>query len=120
MASNNPVNTPPVQPAPAPQPKPQPAPIAVPNMAQPGAAPTAGGNKMIFWLVGGLVLIILLAGGVFLFMNRQSAKTANTQTDRNKQTPAPVKDTFEQDLNAIDVATPGAEFDSIDQDLQGL
>lgn len=98
------INTPPPQPA-------------VPQTPTPGA-PAEESNKLILWLVIGLVVIIVLVGGIYLFLSRQQG-TTQPQTITS-QTPAP-QENLENDLNSIDVETGAdSDFTSIDQDLQSL
>lgn len=108
MENSNQVN--PVQPV-EPTPITQPTPIVVP--------PTEpeDGNKMVLWLILGLVVIALVVGGVYIYFSRQQpAETVGTQ-----QSPAPAaEENLENDLNAIDVGNIDQDFSAIDQDLQNL
>ncbi len=100
-----------------------PAAPPVPNATQPaGATPTpvGGGSKKIFLIVG-VVVLILLAVGVYMYMSGQKpAKAPAVQSTNNQPVPIQPKDTTQEDLNAIDVASPDSDFVSIDSDLQSL
>lgn len=105
---NTPVtNTPPPQPA-------------VPQTPTP-AAPAGDSNKLIIWLVVGLVVIIVLVGGIYLFLSKQQAASQTlTPSPLTSQPPAP-QENLENELNNIDVnAGADSDFTSIDQDLQNL
>lgn len=102
MDNNNPVATPP-QPTPAAQPTP---PVATPP-------PVAGGEPksqhMMLWLILGVVIVVVLIGGAYLFVNQSQPK---------EQAQAP--DTLETELETVSVEEVDSEFYPVDQDLQTL
>lgn len=107
MENNNPTQQPP-----APQ-----TPIA--------PEPSSGdSNKMVIWLIVGLVIIIVIVGGIYFFLSsRQAAtNTGTTQQPVVQVTPQPpdTVDALEKDLNTLNVESADSEFTSIDQDLQQL
>lgn len=79
--------------------------------------PPAGGedNKMMLWAVVGLVLVILVVGGVYFYLNSQQ-KPSPTPSSDTPQT----QENLENDLNAIKVEDMEKDFSSVDQDLQSL
>lgn len=105
MENNNPVQTT------VPTPTIQPAPVVMPP------AESEGSNKMVLWLILGLVAIVLIVGGVYIyFSNQQAIETKVTQ-----QTPAPAaQENLENDLNTIDVTNIDQDFSAIDADLGSL
>ena len=76
------------------------------------------GNKMILWLVGGLVVIIVLVGAIYFYLGNQKkadqplpSPTATQNTD--------TVSTLENDLNSVSVEQQD-NFSTIDQDLKQL
>ncbi|MBU1031835.1 LPXTG cell wall anchor domain-containing protein [Patescibacteria group bacterium] len=109
-----PIPQPAVPPAPGPQPAPSPQPAKTFTSSQ-NPAPETGSNKFVVWLLVGLVLIILMVGGVYLYLSRQQAAPAAVPT------PTPVvQENLEDELNAINIASPDADFTSVDQDIEQL
>lgn len=91
------------------QPTMQPAPAPV--------VPSGGGNKMVLWLVTGLIITILIVGGVYWYLSSQkagskesAAKSKSIETEAN----------LEKDLNLIDVPEVDAQFSAVDKDLESL
>lgn len=109
MDNSNQVN--PTQQPVEPTPTTQPTPVVVPP------AEPEGSNKMVLWLILGLVVIVLVVGGIYLYLSQQQgAETGVTQP-----TPTPVtEENLENELNTIDVAGSDQDFTAIDQDLQSL
>lgn len=68
------------------------------------------------WLIVGLVVIILLIAGIYLYQSRQQKVSQPLKTTP----PATTVDNLESDLNSINVGDVDSEFTSVDQDLQGL
>lgn len=102
--------------------QPQPAPI-MPNSPSVGAneppQQDSSSNKMVMWLILGLVVIVLIVGGVYLYLSRQ--QTAKNLQTNVIQTPAPVaQENLENDLNTIDVGILDQDFSAVDQDLKQL
>lgn len=102
-----------------PQTAPQPAPVQ--PVQPPGPQPVEeGSKKMGVWLIGGVVLILLIVGGIYLYMSRQQAKQS-LQTETPPATTTAPQDNLENDLDAVNVESPvDSEFTSVDQDLQSL
>lgn len=78
-------------------------------------------NKRIVWLAGGLLIIILIVGGIYLFSGTQQTVVPNSQTT-TLQAPKPAaEENLENDLSSIDVENgTESDFTSTDQDLQQL
>lgn len=111
MDNNNP------QPVP-PQPPVQPAQFAT-SPVSPTSTSEDGSKKMMIWLVGGVILILLAVGGVYLYMSRKQAES-KLQTNNNPA-PASQQDNLESDLNSINVESAvDSEFTTVDSDLQNL
>lgn len=104
-------NTAPTQSAAAPNPQVmQPAPGGIEQSAK------SNENKMMLWLILGLVVIILVVGGIYFYMSgQQKAQTQPTPTPAAK-----VEENLENELNALDVGDLDQEFSEVDKDLQGL
>lgn len=142
MDNNNPAQIPPipaqpmtsaipVNPVPNAMPNPiPPQPMGMPaasnpqtpqQTSQPPPQPKApGSSKLILWLVIGLILIVLLAGGAYLYMVRQQTNSV-VQNPVPVTTPVPTpQENLENSLNGIDIATDSGDFTSIDQDLNQL
>lgn len=104
-------NTPPANPQPPVMPQPAPIP-----------APSNGSSKILVWFIIGLVLIVLLVGGIYLYLSRQQAITSTTQPDSATQTTPPATPaTLEDELNSVNVDdTSNNDFAPVDQDLNQL
>lgn len=99
-------NKPPVQPQPS------------PTIVQP-APSGGGGNKMLLWLVTGIIVIGLIWLG-YLYMKRQKSSPGYQAPRTLNQTPTP-ESNLNNDLNSIDVqASEDADFSALDKDLQSL
>lgn len=95
-----------------------PAPVISPVPTSDGS-----GNKMIIFFVVGFVAIILVVGGIYMYLNMQQAvpePVAESIITTPVVPKAEVKDPLDVDLEAINVASDEAEFNSVDQDLQSL
>ncbi len=91
---------------------------ATPQVPIAGTPPEES-NKLIIWLIIGLVVVIILVGGVYLFLSRQQA-ASQVQTTVQAPTPTPAEN-LEGDLNSIDVDSDAtSDFTQVDQDLQQL
>ncbi|MDP3758246.1 MAG: hypothetical protein Q8Q86_00860 [Candidatus Daviesbacteria bacterium] len=82
-------------------------------------------NKMVLWLVIGLIVIIAVVGGIYFFFNNQQAATNTQKVTENpivQSTPKPpdTVDALDRDLSAINVDDAEVDFVSIDSDLQQL
>jgi len=114
---NNPTPPAPIQSGPAPAVQPVPAP-----------QPTApGSSKLVLYFVIGLVLVVLLIAGAYLFMSRQQQTAKNASNETTSQeivqtTPAPQEtvDALDRDLSALNIGNTDSDFSSIDTDLQQL
>lgn len=81
-----------------------------------------GGSKMVFWLIGGVVAIVLIVGGIYLYLSNQQASQPEEVT-QVQATPIPTatpEPTIEEDLDAIDVSEVDDQFQDVDNDLQNL
>lgn len=116
MDANNPV-----------QPTPEgsvatPTPVQTPVMPQVPISNPSSSNKIVLWFVGGLVLVVLIVGGIYLFLSRQQAVVPTKTQQPITQAPTPTpQENLEGDLNSVnlDTGTPG-DFTSVDQDIQQL
>lgn len=91
-----------------------PQPVSAPVMPNPVPVQAAPSGNKKMWLIGGGVLVVLVLALVVWLMSSQQ-KTAPT--------PAPsvsVKDSLEKELNAVNIGDIEADFQAVDQDLQGL
>lgn len=81
-----------------------------------------GGNKLILWLVGGLIIVIITVGGMYWYLGKQPVKDQASQTalPQASSQPQTTTESIDQELNTIDVQASDSDFDSIDQDLQSL
>lgn len=82
-------------------------------------------NKMVLWLVIGLVVIIALVGAIYFFLSSQQAATNTQKVTENpvvQASPEPpdTVDALDRDLNALNIGDVEADFASIDSDLQQL
>lgn len=104
-------NTPPPQAPAAPQ-----TPIAAPEPA------SGDSNKMVLWLVIGLVIVVVLVGGIYFFLSKQQTTETGTKQPVVQVTPKPqdTVDALDKDLNALNVESSDSDFASLDQDLQQL
>lgn len=113
----------PAKPAPA-QPAAPAAPTQTPNVPVSGGSngqTPASGSKMVLWFIIGLVVIVALVGGIYLYLSRQEAVNSNNQQAVKTQAPAPVaQENIENDLNNVAIDDIDTDFASLDQDLQQL
>ncbi len=103
---------------------PQPQPVASQTPVTP-ESPSGDSNKMILWLLIGLVVIVVSIGGIYLFLSKQQAAVPESQTTKTpivQATPKPqdTVDALDRDLSSVNVADPNSDFPSVDQDLQQL
>lgn len=114
MENNNP--TPP--PAPQPQQLVNQQPMGQPTQTP---APKVEGesHKMILWLVAGLILIIAVVGGVYLYMvNQQKGSTQGAPTAVVTQ-PESV-DSLEKEVVSEELEDIDKQFQSVDKDIESL
>lgn len=118
MDNNTPVNP---QTQPVPQ-TPQPNLMVSPQQQHPiqDSTEAKSSNKMLFFLVGGIVIAILAAGGIYLYLNNQKP-VVQTQPEQIAPviTPAPQTVT-EEEVQSVNVSDIEAEFTDVNKDLQGL
>lgn len=79
-------------------------------------SPKSSESKMVMWLIGGLVVIILVVGGIYFYLNSQ-------QGSQNEPAPTPaakVGEDLETELNTQDVGDLDEEFMEVDKDLESL
>jgi len=96
--------------------KPNPIPSPTPNVAP--DQPPQSSSKMV-WLIGGLVIILIIVAGVYLFAQRQKSQNNSASVPQATLKPV-VSENLDQELNAIDVQASDSDFTSIDQDLKTL
>ncbi len=100
--------------------------VQQPAVATPPAAPApdGGSKKMILMLIVGMVTVILIVGGLYMFLSKQqSAPVPQVQQTTNVSKPpslAQVKDVLDQELDSINVSASEGDFKSVDQNLQSL
>lgn len=88
-----------------------------PMLNQPADPKPEGGNKMVLWLIIGLVVIILIVGGIYFYMSKQQS------VSNPSATPAPAsqsQENLENDINSVDVSAVEGDFSPVDQDLKNL
>ncbi|MCR4305590.1 MAG: hypothetical protein NUV73_00725 [Candidatus Daviesbacteria bacterium] len=117
---NNQTNQP-VQPAAPVTPQPAPEAPIQPTVPQVPMAESSGDSKkMILWLVIGVIVIIAIVGGIYLFLSRQQAVPVQEANTIQAPIAAP-EENLEAELQSLDVeAGADAEFAAIDQDLNQL
>jgi len=112
---------------------PAPAPVQVPpvtdtvqptpNSPQPVAnAPEGGEKKTMMYMILGVIAILLIVGGIYLFLSRKQAseKTINNTSSTTVQQDTTSTDTLIKDANAVDVTSPDSDFKTVDTDLGSL
>lgn len=82
--------------------------------------PSGDSNKLVLWLVIGLVIVVVLVGGIYFFLSKQQTKTTETKTVQTTPQPQDTVDALDKDLNALNVESSDSDFASLDQDLQQL
>lgn len=115
MDNNNPTPIPNLTPPPTNpvQTPPNPTPTTpIPPLVEKGS-----NNKMVLWLVLGIILLGILAGGGYWFLNQQQDLSSAKE---NYNQPVTQKEDLEAELDSIDVKGAEAEFTSVDKDLQSL
>ena len=85
-----------------------------PSMEQPIKKPNSG--KSMIWLILGLILILLI-GGAYWYLKGQKTTTSQQTPQSSTQ---PTSDSFDKDLNSIDVQAQDTDFDALDADLKNL
>lgn len=105
------------------QPVPQPNLMVSPQTEQhpiPDNTEAKSSSKMVFFLIGGIVIAILAAGGIYLYLNNQKP-VVKTESEQIAPviTPAPQAVT-EEEVQSVNVSDIEAEFTDVNKDLQGL
>ena len=122
-SSNQMTQQSPTQAAPSSAPNPMPNPVPTAPQPPPNS-PDNRGNKLIFWLIGGVVLIALIAGGIFWYMSKQQSVTefpaTQTTTTQKQPTITELVDALDKELSSIEVQAADSDISSIDADLQNL
>lgn len=77
------------------------------------------GNKML-WIIVGLVVVILVVGGVYWYMGQQKGASTKTKASPKPTATTQSVDALEKDLNSTSLDDLDKEFSSVDTDLQGL
>lgn len=93
---------------------------AVPQTPIAPEPPSGDSNKMVLWLVIGLVIVVVLVGGIYFFLSKQQTKTTETTTVQTTPQPQDTVDALDKDLNALNVENADSDFASVDQDLEQL
>lgn len=106
---------------PAPNPGPNPAPAQAVQLnandpPQPQAPFKEDNKKMFLWLILGLLVIVVIVGGLYMFLSGQQ-KVAETTKPQVKQESV---DSLEKDLDSVNVEEVDKEFTTVDSDLQSL
>lgn len=78
----------------------------------------SGGNKMMLWIILGLILTILVVGGAYWYLSNQQPKTEELTS--NSQPLKQGEDNLESDLDLIVVPEVDANFAEVDKDLGSL
>ncbi len=95
---------------PAPQPTPMQQVTQTPQLS-------SGNNKMIFWLITGLIITIMVVGAVYWYLNNQ--QTESLQQNK-KPTPIQADTVLQSDLDSIDVPDVDEQFPEVDKDINSL
>lgn len=72
---------------------------------------------MVLWLIAGLVVIVLVAGGIYLYLSPKQKVTPTKPTSTSSPTS---QENLENELNTVNVEDVENDFSSVDQDLQNL
>ena len=106
MDNNNPNPTAGVPPVQQPQ---------VTNVA-PEPTPPSGGNNKMTWIVTGAVILVLILGGIYLYMNNRQTKPPAAESEPVSEN----VDSIEKELNTTSLDDLDREFSSVDTDLGTL
>lgn len=112
------------QPTTPPQPvTPQPVqpPTELPNVIPPQLPTTSSSNKMILWLLGGIVVALMIGAGIYWYMGKEAPVPTVETINPTPSTKVETFDSMDQDLNSIDAeSSDSADFDSVNSDLEDL
>jgi len=99
--------------------QPQDPPTTEPVAPQPTTAPSGDSNKLIIFLLAGIVFIAILVGGIYFFLSNQKTQPAQTPISQ-KPTTLP-QENLEQELSNIVLdPQPDADLSTVDGDLNQL
>lgn len=121
MENNQPVQT---------QQQQQPAtPVASTQAAVPPVAPVSNedsgeSKKMVLFLIAGVIFIIVLVGGVYMYLSKiqEAPDTAKISTPQqtSEQPEISKPDAIEQEINSINATSIDESMSGVDQDIKGL
>lgn len=80
--------------------------------------PEAANKKPIMWLILGIIIVILIIGGAYWYVGKQSKSEMQSKQPAGQTTAS--SDNLDQDLSSIDVQASEGDFDALDRDLQSL
>lgn len=130
MDASNPLNpqSQPAQPGLSPQTPPAATPAQPNLMVSPEQHPIMtdnaekkSSNKLVLFLVGGIIIAVLAAGGIYLYLNNQKQATTDTGTSEPAAVATPaLQAVTEEEVQSVDVIDVEAEFTDVNKDLQGL
>lgn len=102
----------------------QPSASSEPSVPQATVSEASGdSNKMILYLIIGLVIVVALVGGIYFFLSKQqTAIETNTNQPVAQVSPTPqdTVDALDRDLSALNIGTADSDFSSVDSDLEQL
>lgn len=107
-------NTPNVPNTPISQPIQNPVPQSNTFTSQP-APQQENSSKFVMWLIVGLVLIIIVVGGIYLFLSSKQPVVEPAPTIA----PQP-QENLESAVNGIEIGDPDSDFIPLNNDLQQL
>lgn len=87
-----------------------------PSVQVPGDS--SGNNKMVLWLITGLIITILIAGAVYWYLNNQ--QTSSNQQISKEPTPILESAKLDSELNSIDIPEMDENFSEVDKDINSL
>ena len=90
----------------------------LPPEAVPKTSKEKGGNNYLIYIVGGLTVLILVIGGVFVYKNLAKYKSANVSSGSASQYPS--LESLDNELSSLDDSPVNSDFTELDKDLQSL
>lgn len=87
-----------------------------PSVQVPGAS--SGNNKMVLWLITGLIITILIVGAVYWYLSRQ--QTSPNQQISKEPTPIGESAKLDSELNLIAIPEVDENFSEVDKDINSL
>ncbi len=81
-----------------------------------------GGSKLIIWLIGGLIIVLLVVAGIYFFMSSQKGPKEQSQPTQTAQPAAKAtnQEVQESDVNAVEIDNLDKEFEAVEKDLETL